>query len=146
MEHKPALYALVRLHAELGYKIKANRTEADNLRADMQHVEAVLRLLEPGFDTRRIAAKRKNNPNPLYKRGTIFRAVLSILRTAAGPMTADEITLALFKSKGVPEPSREDRRRMWGAVSASLGNHEGKTVEAIEGRPRRWRVILSKDS
>ena len=76
MEHKPALSALIKLHADLGGKIKANKVEADKLRADMIHVEAVLRMLEPAFDTRTIAVRRRYNPNPLFKRGTIFRAVL----------------------------------------------------------------------
>lgn len=59
MEHKPALYALMRLHAELGGKIKDNAAEAAKLRASMRHVEAVLHLLEPGFNARTIAARRK---------------------------------------------------------------------------------------
>jgi hypothetical protein len=46
------------------------------LRADMKHVEAVLDLLQPGFNARRIASRRKYNPNPLFKKGTTFRAVL----------------------------------------------------------------------
>jgi len=36
----------------------------------MVHLEAVLRCWEPGFSVRSIAARRKNNPIPLFKRGT----------------------------------------------------------------------------
>ena len=141
MDHKPALYALIRLHAELGYKIKANKDEAAKLREDMQHIEATLRLLEPGFDTRRIAVKRRYNANPLFRRGTIFRAVLSLLRTAPEPMTADQLSLALLRSKGVENPSKEQRELMYGAVNASLCKNGGKTVAADDGRPRRWRLV-----
>ena len=98
----------------------------NRLRSDMTHIKSVLRMLEPGFDTRRIAVKRRNNPNPLFKRGTIFRAVLDVLRTAPEPMTAEEIGVALMHSKGLAEPSRDDRRRMWGAVASSLRNERGK--------------------
>jgi hypothetical protein len=63
MEHKPALYALIRLHAELGGRIKDNQKEVEKLRADMVRVEAVLHMLEPGFNVRRIAAKRKPREN-----------------------------------------------------------------------------------
>lgn len=141
MEHKPALYALIRLHAELAHRIKRNQDEASSLREDMLHVEAVLKLLEPGFSVRQIAPKRRYNPNPLFKRGTIFRAALDVLRAATGPMTADEISMAVMRSKDVTEPSRDQRRRMFGAVDASLRNHEGKTVIAEGPRPRRWRVL-----
>lgn len=140
MEHKPALYALIDLHAELGGKIKDNARQAAKLRSDMKHVEAVLRLLEPGYDTRRIAVRRRYNPNPIFKRGTVFRAALEVMRASGVPMTADEISLALYRSKGVQEPSREDMRHMWGAVSASMRNHQGRSVVGDGGRPRRWRL------
>lgn len=138
MEHQPALYALIRLHADLGHQIKANAKEAKRLRDGMKHVEAVLKMLEPGIDTRRIAAKRKNAINPWFKRGTIFRAVLEVLRDAPAPMTAEEITVALFRSKGVQEPSREQRRHLWGGVARSLMNNRGRSVAETAGRPRRW--------
>jgi hypothetical protein len=83
MEHKPALYALIDLHARIGGRIKDNIKEAAKLRQDMKHVEAVLHLLDPAFNARRIAARRKNNENPWFKRGTIFRAVLARLRVFA---------------------------------------------------------------
>ncbi len=138
----PAVFALIKLHAELGGRIKQNAKEATKLRADMLHVEAVLKLLEPGFNAKSIAARRKNNPNPLFRRGTIFRAVLDVLRAAPEPMTAEEIGAALFRSKGIEKPSRKDAERMYGAVNASLQNHLGKTVTANDGRPRRWRVLV----
>jgi hypothetical protein len=81
MEHQPALCALIQLHAELGGKIKDNARQAAKLRSDMKHVEAVLRLLEPGYDTRRIAVQRRYNPNPIFKRGSVFRAALAKLAT-----------------------------------------------------------------
>lgn len=140
-QQSPAVFALLKLHAELGGKINDNKREAAKLRADMKHVEAVLHLIEPSFNARRIAPRRRYNPNPLFRRGTVFRAVLDVLRGAPEPMTADEIGVALFRLKGVAEPSRDERRRLYGAVNASLDNHAEKTVEAVEGYPRRWRVL-----
>ncbi len=140
MEHKPALYALIRLHADLGHQIKDNAKEAKRLRSDMVHVEAVLKMLEPGFDTRGISTRRKNAVNPWFKRGTIFRAVLEVLRDAPAPMTGEEISVALLQSKGVSGPSRDQRRHMWGAVARSLMNNRGKSVVEVEGRPRRWQL------
>ena len=137
----PAVHALLKLHADLGGQIDDNKRQAARLRADMKHVEAVLHLIEPGFNARTIAPRRRYNPNPLFKRGTVFRAALEALRDAEGPMTVDEIVTALFASKGVAEPSRDERRRMFGAVNASLDNHAGKTVVGDDGRPKRWRVV-----
>lgn len=91
MDHKPALYALLRLHAEIGGKIKENKVQALKLIEDMKHVEAVLHMLEPGFNARTIAPKRRNNPNPHFKRGHVIRAALGVLRAATAPMSAEEI-------------------------------------------------------
>ncbi|MBZ9886412.1 hypothetical protein LB559_00435 [Mesorhizobium sp. BR1-1-3] len=136
MDHKPALYALLRLHAEIGGKIKENKVQALKLIEDMKHVEAVLHMLEPGFNARTIAPKRRNNPNPLFKRGHVIRAALGVLRAATAPMSAEEIGIALLRSKGVPEPTRAEIELMYGSVSASLKNNRDVIVH--EGRPRRW--------
>jgi len=36
----------------------------------MQHVEAVIKMLDPAFNLRRIAVKRRQ-PNPWFRRGTL---------------------------------------------------------------------------
>src|SRR5687768_10559896 len=106
MEHKPALYALIRLHAELGGRIKDNQKEGEKLRADMVHVEAVLHILEPGFNARRIAARRKRRENPWFKRGTIFRAVLDTLRASPEPMTTHDPAMTLLAAKSIQSPPK----------------------------------------
>jgi hypothetical protein len=107
----------------------------------MKHVEAVLKMLAPGFNVASIAAKRRNRENPYFERGQIFRHVLGILREAPAPMTTREIVIALLNSRGVPEPSTHAIRTMFGAVATSLRNHRGKTVESVgEGKPVRWRL------
>lgn len=139
--YTPAVFALQRLHAELGGQIKDNRHEAKRLAESMKHVEAVLKLIQPGFDPRRIAARRKNRTNPYFERGTVFRAVLNILREASTPITAREIVDSLFKQRGIENPPVAAVRTMFGAVHSSLRNHMGKTVERVgEGMPARWRL------
>jgi hypothetical protein len=70
----PAVAYLVRPHADLGGRIQANKDEAVKLAADMQAVEAVIKLFNPEFNCRAIAARRKQATNPWFKRGTLFRA------------------------------------------------------------------------
>lgn len=133
-EHnQPAMHVLIRLHAEIGGRIKDNAKEATKLRSDMKNVEAVLHLLEPTFNARRIASKRKNSANPWFKRGTIYRAVLDVLRTAEAPMSGEEIAVALLASKGVQNPTKDQRWHLFGAVDSSLRNNAGKSVTAHEG-------------
>ena len=54
-------------------------------------VEAVVKILQPGFNVASIAAKRSNKSNPWFKRGKLFKSAVDVLRRAAVPMTAREI-------------------------------------------------------
>jgi len=90
----PAVEYLVRLHADLGGKILENRKEAKRLAENMKHVEAVIRLFDPAYAIGRIAARRRYKGNGIFKRGTLLRQALEVLRKAQGPLTAREITEA----------------------------------------------------
>lgn len=81
--------------------------------------------LESRFDTRRIAVKFRMNPNPLFKRGQIFRAVLEVPKTAPARMSIDELGTALMAAKGVAEPTRDQRRLMYRAIASSLRDYGG---------------------
>jgi len=65
----PAMYTLERLHADLGGKIKDNKREAKRLAQAMLHIEAVLKMLQPGYSVRSIAVPGRK-PNPWFRRGT----------------------------------------------------------------------------
>jgi hypothetical protein len=65
----------------------------------MMQVEAVVKMLQPGFNVASIAAKRRNKSNPWFKRGTLFRSAVDVMRRAGTPMTAREIADALVADK-----------------------------------------------
>jgi hypothetical protein len=77
-----------------------------DIRGDMRHVEAVIRVFEPGFDVRRITARRRNHSNGLFKRGILFRSAMDALRKA--PML--QIVEAMLAANGGPEPSKKQVR------------------------------------
>src|SRR5580658_6085671 len=89
----PAVDYLVRLHADIGGKILENRKELDRLKDDMKAVETVIRMFDPAFDTGAIVGRRRVNGNPYFKRGTLFREAISVLRKAQGPMCARDIVV-----------------------------------------------------
>ncbi|MFZ0425461.1 MAG: hypothetical protein WAL80_21490 [Xanthobacteraceae bacterium] len=136
----PAVAYLVRLHADLGGKIWENKKQAERLADSMQHVEAVIRLFDPAFPLKRIAARKRYKGNPWFKRGTIFRLSLDVLRKATGPLTARDIADRLLADKGVrDDTSPKALRSLTASVQTSLVNNEGKTVKRVgEGFPGRW--------
>jgi hypothetical protein len=137
----PAIGYLVRLHADIGGRIKANRKEAEQLALDMKHVEAVLRMFDPAYNVAAIVQRRRIHGNPWFKRGTLFRDALGALRTAQGPLSAREMVLGMLAAKGVRNATAAQIRSLTGGITNSLRNNEGKAVERVgEGSPMRWRI------
>jgi hypothetical protein len=135
----PAVAYLVRLHADLGGKIWENKKEAERLAENMKHVEAVIKLFNPAFNVRGIAVRRRYKGNPWFKRGTLFRHAMEIMRQTKVPLTSRQIAELLLASKGIHDRTVE--RDLANSVQASLRNREGKIVEVIgTGMPQRWRL------
>jgi hypothetical protein len=137
---KQAVYTLGLLHAELAGKLLANKREAIRLRTAMMQVEAVVKMLEPGFNVASIAAKRRNKSNPWFKRGTLFRSAVDVMRRAGAPMTAREIADALIVGKA-PEATRKQAIDLR-AILVALRKRKGAAVVG-EGAPARWRLAAN---
>jgi hypothetical protein len=117
---KQAVYTLSQLHAELAGKFLENERQRVRLKTAMMQVEAVLLLLQPGFNIRSIAAKRRNKSNPWFKRGTLVR----------------EIATTLIAEKATPA-TRKQFVDLQAALPAVLRKRGGAVVG--EGTPARWR-------
>ena len=141
MKHNsPTLSALRRLHAEIGGKILDNRKAAKRLREDKRHVAAVIKMLSPGYDVKAIAARRTYKANPWFRRGTLFRSALDIMRGTTEPLTVAQIVDRMLAGKGVTSARADQIRGMQSAVLASLQNRRGKgRVQIADSRtPMRW--------
>ena len=139
---KQAIQTLTQLHAELGGKIETNRKSGDKLRVQMMQVEAVIKMLRPDFPINRIAPKRRNTGNPWFKRGTLYRSAIDVLRRAEKPMTAREMTMAVLDGKH-PTPTRKQEIDVQAAILAALRDHSGNGVEPCgDGRPVRWKISV----
>jgi hypothetical protein len=133
---KQALCTLSQLHSELAGKLSVNQRETKRLRLAIFQVEAVMKLLSPEVNLRLIAPKRRNAGNPWFKRGTLYRSAVDVMRRAGRPMTAREITDALIAEKA-PQATRKQAIDTQAAILAALRKRNGKTV-TVEGTPQKW--------
>jgi hypothetical protein len=141
--HRPAMQTLERLHSELGGQIQENKEGAQRLAGQMLHVEAVIEMLDPTYNLRRIAMKRRK-PNPWFKRGTVYRRAVDVLRTATEPLTAREIAERVLAAANIKRPDKAALADLTGTILASLRNRAGKGVETVnEGMPARWELRAS---
>jgi hypothetical protein len=138
----PAVAYLVRLHADIGGRLLENKKEAAKLAASMLAVEHVIKLFNPDFNARTISARRRQKTNPWFKRGTLFREALDVLRKATGPLTVAEITAGVLAAKGIRDATDQQRRGVEAGIRSCLETNAGKTVQRLgEGVPKRWQVI-----
>jgi hypothetical protein len=146
-DNHPTLCALKRLHAEIGGKIIDNRKNAKRLREDKRHVAAVIKMFSPEYDVKAIAARRTYKSNPWFRRGTLFRTALDIMRATSEPLTVAEIVDRMLAAKGVTNARMDQIRGLQSAVLASLRNREGKgRVQITDDRtPARWQLATLSD-
>jgi hypothetical protein len=135
---KQALCTLSQLHSELAGKLSANLRETKRLRLAIFQVEAVMKMLSPDVNLRLIAPKRRNVGNPLFKRGTLARAVIDTLRRSATPMTTREIADALLVGKK-PEATRHQSMVLQSAILAVLRRRAGDSVVG-DGPRGKWQL------
>jgi hypothetical protein len=57
----------------------------------------VIKMLDPSFNLNRITVKRRK-ANGCFKRGTLYRKALDVLRTAEQPMTATDIARKMLET------------------------------------------------
>jgi hypothetical protein len=105
----------------------------------VEQVRCVL-LLALNYNLRRISVKRRQ-PNPWFKRSTVYRRAVDALRTAAEPLTAREIAERVLVAAKVDNPKRAAIADLIGSILASPRNHVGKGIERTnEGSPARWQL------
>lgn len=139
-----AMYGLKRLYGELARDRdeQSYRSATNRVTVKILHVVAVMRIIDPNFDVAAIILKKRYKPNSPYKRGTLVRAMMDVLRAAERPLKSSEIAAVLLRRAGVQVATKKMRFDIYCSVHRSLGNYEryGK-VERIAGRPARWRLI-----
>ena len=140
MKHSHAGYALLRLHAELAGEIVKHKRQQRRLRRDMAKVRDVIRMLEPaiGRIPTKVIIRRK--PNPWFKHGTLYPAVVALLKAAGRPLHAMEITWALFKQRGIVPTDWDSVFWLRRSVERSLTYNRGRSIVAVGSHPVHWKL------
>ncbi len=87
MAEPHVLTALVTKHRELAGKLRACETEAEKLKLDLSHLDAVILLFRRDYDTSTILPKRPYRMNPHFKKGVLTRTAMEILSEATHSVT-----------------------------------------------------------
>jgi hypothetical protein len=81
---------LIEKRRELAGIIDQLQRQLDQHRADLMHIDSVLRVLATDLDPETIRPKRAYRRNRYFARNELSRLCLGVLRTAAGELLSTE--------------------------------------------------------
>lgn len=137
-----ALSALVQKRAELAGEIKVLEDRLEQLRSNILHMDAAIRIIRPGYHTDAIVPKKRRQQRQWFGNGEILRMTLEALRKASDPLTAREIALALMERKGFDQNDEATIRTIEKRIDATVRRREGLIERVVYGpRSVGWRIV-----
>ncbi len=137
---------LIDKRRELAGIIDALQRQLDQHRADLTHIDGVLRVLATDLDPETIRPKRAYRRNRYFARNELSRLCLGALRTAAGKLlSTDEIAGRVIAAKGFDVGDAILRAAIREQVGSTVKRqHRNGAIENIgAGRSSRWRLAGS---
>ncbi len=134
---------LVAKRAELAGVIDQLQRQLDQYRADLTHIDGVLRILAADLDPETIRPRRVYRRNRYFARNELSRLCLGVFRTAAGePVSVDDIAGRVIAAKGFDPADgilRTAVRDQAGDIVKRL-HRRGEVEKTGRGRSVRWKL------
>ena len=144
--HDHIVSGLIEKRRELAGIIDELQRQLDQHRADLTHIDGVLRVLAADLDPNTIRPKRMYRRNRYFARNELSRLCLGVLRTAAGELlSTDDIAGRVITAKGFDPGDtilRAAIREQAGSTVKRL--HREGTIENVgSGRASKWKLAGS---
>lgn len=141
----PVVTGLIAKRAELAGIIDQLQRQLDQHRADLTHIDGVLRILAPNFEPETIRPKQRRCRSRYFARYELSRLCLDALREAAGePLRTEVITGQVITVKGFEAGDAVLRAAIHDQVEAVLKRmvRGGKVEKIGRGRAMRWKLKI----
>ncbi|MDQ2106437.1 hypothetical protein [Azospirillum isscasi] len=110
-------------------------------RADLVHIDAVLRLYAPEVEPESIAPKAVRKRNDWFKPGELARIVLDVLRVAPAPLQVREIAVKVMEARGIDTTDARTVQLVGKLVHNAVTRQATDLVERVgDGKIAAWRV------
>ncbi len=133
--------SLSRKRREIAGEIAELEKQAAQQRADLAHVNAVLRLYDPKAAEESVRPKQLAFRQRFFGNGELSRHCLNALREAEGrAISADDIAITAMKAKGMPLGDDPLRQKLVSTTLAALKRltQRGSVEKIGEGVGARW--------
>lgn len=137
------LHALTKKRAEIAGRIEHGQLDVRRLVAELDHIDAAIRIFNPSIDISSIKSKRVPPRHAAFK-GEVTRVVLESLRLADIPLTSRDIALKLMSGRGLSPDDRELSIIMVKRVCACLRVQRMKglaRVVPLIGGLQGWEIV-----
>lgn len=115
--------------------------QADARRADLAHLDATIRLFDPGDILVAAQPARRRRYNDWFRPGECRRRIHDVLREATEPMATRDIVETIMAAKHLSSDDARARELIHKTVLGSL-NRATDTIERTQaGGSAAWRVI-----
>lgn len=138
-EHEHVLSGLARKRAELAGEADALRARLAQVGADLGHLDAAIRLFDPGYDLAGIRPKRPRAPDGA-RPGEMSRFVLDVLRGSGESVSTPAIAARLVAERGLDAQDRALVRSLTKRVCNALRHQEQRGT--VRSQPGPGRVAL----
>jgi hypothetical protein len=112
---------LIEKRREIAGRIESLQGQMRQAVADLDHIEAALRIVKPDLDLEEVMPRPVPPPHAAFK-GEVTRIMLDTLRRTAKPLTTREITAALMRERGLRTDDPKLFRVMQIRTTACLGH------------------------
>jgi hypothetical protein len=131
--------ALRNKRAELSGELIAAEKRILQLREDISSLDRTIRVFDPTAEPHAIRPILRRKKSTLIPRGQCSRAVLDMLRHAAAPMTAREITAQLAARYQMDANDRDAMKALVAKVRNTLARQKVLASE-VRGDAKAWWV------
>jgi hypothetical protein len=138
--------SLIEKRRELAGIIDELQRQLDQHRADLTHIDGVLRVLATDLDPETIRPKRAYRRNRYFARNELSRLCLGVLRTAAGePLSTDEIAGQVIAAKGLDAGDAILRAAIREQISSTVKrlHRDGAVENTGAGRASKWKMAAA---
>ncbi len=134
---------LIAKRRELSGIIDQLQRQLDQHRADLSHIDGVLRILASDLDPETIRPKRAYRRNRYFARNELSRLCLGVLRVAEGELlSTDDIAGRVIATKGFDATDsmlRTAIRDQVGSIVKRL-HRSGEILNVGAGRASKWKL------
>ena len=147
MEHEHVIHGLIRKRAEIAGHIDAQQDKLRALQTDLSHVDATLRLFQPGINLSGVKVRPvPGHAAALY--GEMTKALCDVLRDAPEPMAVRPLALAVMAAKGLAGDDGALVGSMHQRVGSALRTMKARgTAESLRGKDARelvWKLTTEQ--